>query len=149
MWFIHSLGYIHQTKSLIFLWSSNYNLTTIHNPLQLNTTTRTNFASQLWKLSLTLSPFIQLSNQFRVRTCWPKNLDKIGPKFFFQGNASSPKEFMKYLQYFPDQSPQTNNLPLGDWLDSTLEKNLPLGDWSCSNSATTWGYHWMKAFSMY
>ena len=40
--------------------------------------------------------------------------EKIGPKFFFQGTAPGPKEFMKYVQYFPDQSPQTNNLPLGD-----------------------------------
>ena len=39
---------------------------------------------------------------------------KIGPTFFFQGDAPRPKEFMKYVQYFPDQSPQTNNLPLGD-----------------------------------
>ena len=41
-----------------------------------------------------------------------QNLDKIGPekiglKFFF-------KEFMKYVQYFPNQSPHSNNLPLGD-----------------------------------
>ena len=39
---------------------------------------------------------------------------KIGPNFFSQGDALSPKEFMKYVQYFLDQSPQTNNLPLGD-----------------------------------
>ena len=39
---------------------------------------------------------------------------KIGHKKKFRGTAPGPKEFMKYVQYFPDQSPQTNNLPLGD-----------------------------------
>ena len=39
---------------------------------------------------------------------------KIGPKKNFWGTALGPKEFMKYVQYFPNQSPQTNNLPLGD-----------------------------------
>ena len=39
--------------------------------------------------------------------------DKIGPKqigpiFFFWGATLGPKEFMKYVQYFPNQSPQTN-----------------------------------------
>ena len=38
--------------------------------------------------------------------------DKIGPDKI--GGKIGPKEFMKYVQYFPDQSPQTNNLPLGD-----------------------------------
>ena len=37
-------------------------------------------------------------------------LEKIGPKKKIWGNALSPKEFMKYVQYFPDQSPQTNRL---------------------------------------
>ena len=45
MWFTQSLGYVHQTTSLIFLWSSDYNLITIRNPLQLNTAARTNFTS--------------------------------------------------------------------------------------------------------
>ena len=39
-------------------------------------------------------------------------LDKIGKKIGlkknFWGVAPGPKEFMKYVQYFPDQSPQTN-----------------------------------------
>ena len=39
---------------------------------------------------------------------------KIGPKFFLRGDAPNPKEFMKYVQYYHNQSPQTNNLPLGD-----------------------------------
>ena len=51
-----------------------------------------------------------------------QNPDKIGPK------KIGPKEFMKYVQYFLDQSPQTNNLPLGDYLGPTLNNNLPLGD---------------------
>ena len=43
--------------------------------------------------------------------------DKIGPNKIGEkiGRKIGPKkEFMKYVQYFPDQSPQTNNLPLGD-----------------------------------
>ena len=40
--------------------------------------------------------------------------EKIGPKKKIWGDAPSPKEFMKYVQYFSDQSPQTNNLPLGE-----------------------------------
>ena len=47
-----------------------------------------------------------------------QNLDKIGPKKygqnFFWGDAPNPKELIKYVQYFPNQSPKTNNLPLGD-----------------------------------
>ena len=38
---------------------------------------------------------------------------KIGPKNNFRGAAPGPKEFMKYVQYFLDQSPQAKNLPLG------------------------------------
>ena len=45
MWFTQSLGYVHQIESSILLRSSDYNLITICNPLQLNTTARTNFAS--------------------------------------------------------------------------------------------------------
>ena len=44
-WFTQSLGYIHQTASPILLQSSDYNLITIRNPLQLNTAARTNFVS--------------------------------------------------------------------------------------------------------
>ena len=40
--------------------------------------------------------------------------EKIGPKIFFQVAALGPKKIMKYVQYFPNQSPQTKNLPLGD-----------------------------------
>ena len=37
-----------------------------------------------------------------------QNLDKIGPKKKNQADVPNPKEVMKYVQYFPDQSPQTN-----------------------------------------
>ena len=40
--------------------------------------------------------------------------EKIGPKKKIWGAALGPKEFMKYVQYFLDQSPQTKNLPLGE-----------------------------------
>ena len=46
MWFTQSLGYIHQIASPILLQSSDYNLITVGNPLELNTSIRTNFASQ-------------------------------------------------------------------------------------------------------
>ena len=47
-----------------------------------------------------------------------QNPDKIGPDKIGSNKIGpkkiGPKEFMKYVQYFLDQSPQTNNLPLGD-----------------------------------
>ena len=56
-WFTQSLGYVHQTASLILLQSSDYNLITIRNPLQLNTAARTNFVSPHIKKYPPLSPF--------------------------------------------------------------------------------------------
>ena len=55
-WFTQSLGYVDQTASPILLQSSDYNLITIRNPLQLNTAARTNFVSPYQKYP-TLSPF--------------------------------------------------------------------------------------------
>ena len=51
----------------------------------------------------------QNPNKIGSDKIWP---EKIGPKKKIQGDAPGPKEFMKYAHYFPDQSPQTNNLPL-------------------------------------
>ena len=55
--FTQSLGYVHQIASPIFLWSSDYNLITIRNPLQLNTAARTNFTSHYEK-NPNLKPFL-------------------------------------------------------------------------------------------
>ena len=102
-WFTQSLGYVHQTASLILLQSSDYNLITICNPLQLNTAARTNFVSQYYEKYPTLSPFIQVLNHFRVITCRPyvghnmsATMSAIAQIFFFRPMPQTPL-FMKYV----------------------------------------------------
>ena len=67
------------TESPILLLFSDYNLITIHNPLQLNTAARTNFASH-YKTTLTLTHFYKSIKPIKVSYMLAQNLDKIGPK---------------------------------------------------------------------